>query len=334
MKPLNAGIIGLGVGERHIAGYEAHSGCKVTALCDQSRGKLAEVAKRHPGRRLTTRAADILRDPDIQVVSIASYDNFHKEQVCEAVRRGKHVFVEKPLCLDRREAAAIRKALDARPRVRMSSNLILRMSPRFIDLKARVRRGDLGAIYYSEGDYNYGRIHKITEGWRGRIPYYSVMCGGGVHMIDTLLWTLGTEVEEVSAYGTRIATRGTRFKHPDCVSALLKLKKHGIAKVVSNYSCVYPHHHLVSLYGTRGTFTNGLEGGRVITSRDPKARPETLKTAYPGSAKGDLIPSFVRSILGEGRAGVDAEDIFRVMSVCFAADESVAKGRPVKVRSF
>ena len=67
-----AGIIGLGVGEKHIVGYEADSRCRVVALCDIDADKLRTVGERHPGRRLVGDPSDVLSDPSIDVVSIAS----------------------------------------------------------------------------------------------------------------------------------------------------------------------------------------------------------------------------------------------------------------------
>lgn len=101
MKPnkLRAAVIGLGVGEQHIAGYESDSRCEVTTLCDFDASKLAQVASRHPGKNPAHSAEDILTNPDIDVVSIATYEDTHCEQVVAAVETGKHVFVEKPLCL-------------------------------------------------------------------------------------------------------------------------------------------------------------------------------------------------------------------------------------------
>lgn len=90
-------MIGLGVGEKHIAGYQSDQRCHVTMLCDTSRSKLSEVGSRHPDCSLTTQPKDILTSPDIDVVSIASYDNCHRDQIVLALQHGKHVFVEKPL---------------------------------------------------------------------------------------------------------------------------------------------------------------------------------------------------------------------------------------------
>ena len=65
MKRLKAGVIGLGVGERHIEGYKSHPDCEVVALCDFSDEKLALAREKHPGVKLTSQASELLQDPDI-----------------------------------------------------------------------------------------------------------------------------------------------------------------------------------------------------------------------------------------------------------------------------
>ena len=254
MSLLKAGIIGLGVGERHIPGYEADPRCRVVALCDSDPARLAEVGARHPGRKLTGDAMEILNDPSIDVVSIASFDNFHCEQVLAAIANGKHIFVEKPLCLLDSEFDAIAAALAAHPSIRLSSNLILRRTPRFIELRRRIQAGELGTLYYLEGDYDYGRVHKIRTGWRAEIPYYSVVHGGAIHLIDLLLWLSGGRVREVFAYGNRLASEGTEFRRNDLVAALLTFEDGMTAKISANFSSMVPHHHKLAVYGTRGTF--------------------------------------------------------------------------------
>ena len=128
---LSAGIIGLGVGEKHIEGYHSHPQCKVKALCDFSGEKLAMAREKYPQLELTEHADEILEDPEINVVSIASYDNYHYDQIIKAIEHNKHVFVEKPVCLHEHELVHIRALLKEKPHLKLSSNLILRMSPRF-----------------------------------------------------------------------------------------------------------------------------------------------------------------------------------------------------------
>ena len=329
---LKAGIIGLGVGESHISGYGNHPDCAVAVVCDTSDLKLSEVEKKYSGIRFTQNADEILEDPEIDVVSIASYDNFHYEQIVKAIQNNKHVFIEKPMCLHPKEAEHIRSLLTQKPHLKISSNLILRRSPRFRHLKQMIANGELGKLFYVEGDYQYGRLNKITDGWRGKSDFYSVVYGGSVHMIDLLLWFSSDLVEEVSAYGNQIASKGSEFRYNDCVTAILKFRGGIIGKVTANFGCVRPHFHSLSLYGTKATFINDLPNGKLFVSRDPEDAPKEVTEAYPGVEKGALINNFVDSILNGAKPEVSSEDVFKTMSVCFAIEESVKQNRSIKVR--
>jgi predicted dehydrogenase len=331
---LRTAVIGLGVGEQHIVGYEADSRCIVTTLCDLDKKKLVKVASRHPGKRLVLDAEKVLADPNIDVVSIASYEDAHCDQVVAAVESGKHVFVEKPLCLTLRELERIVQAVKSNPKVKLSSNLILRKTPRFMELKRQVVTGCLGNLYYMEGDYDYGRLPKITDGWRGRIPNYSVVHGGGIHLIDLLCWLHGDEVEEVFAYGNKTFSQECTFLGSDLVVALLRFRNGLIAKISANFGCVAPHFHRLSIYGSAGTFQQGHSGASYIFSRDPKKTPIVVSDEYPGSTKGDMLPAFVKSILDGSPPDVTAQEVIDVMSVSLAIERSVSTGLPERVRYF
>jgi len=331
MKRLNVGIIGLGVGEEHIAGYRRHPASEITAICDFSRKKLAAAKKKYPGIRLTRKADLLLKDPSIDVISIASYDNYHYEQVIKALTNNKHVFVEKPLCLYEKEARRIRALLKKRPGLKMSSNLLLRASPRFRLLRRMVKRKFFGRLYHVEGDYNYGRLHKITGGWRGAIDFYSVIYGGGVHIVDLMLWLTGDTVTEVSSYGNNLSTKGTNFKYNDMVISILRFKSGMTGKIACNFSCVSPHFHAFSVYGTKATFENGRKRALLFRSRDPKKLPETINVPYPGVKKGYMSYHFIDSVIKRRQPEVSADEIFRVMSVCFAMERSAREGRKISV---
>lgn len=330
-RRIRAGIVGLGVGEKHIAGYRKHPACRVVALCDFDEKRRAAARRAYPDLRVVADAAEILNDPEIDVVSIASYDNYHHDQIVKALRNDKHVFVEKPLCLHEREAIRIRAMLRKRPHLRLSSNLILRQSPRFRLLKKMIASGKLGRVYYVEGDYNYGRLDKITRGWRGRLDFYSVVCGGGVHLVDLLMWLTGDHVEEVSAYGNNFCSRGSQFRYNDMVVSILKFRSGMVGKIAVNFGCVMPHFHPVTIYGTRATFLNGLDHGTLFESRDKESRGRRIGAAYPGAEKGDLIRGFIDAILVGKDSEVSTDDVFKAMSVCFAIEKAAKSGRAVKV---
>ena len=328
---LNAAIIGLGVGERHIEGYEAGQAARVVALCDIDERKREMAARRYPGRKITAEPEEVLSDPDIHVVSVASYDDAHFGQVLGALNAGKHVFVEKPLVLHPRDAAMVRETLRSRPELRLSSNLILRKVERFADLKRRIKEGELGTVFSLEANYQYGRLNKLTEGWRATTPGHSVVLGGGIHMVDLAMWLLDDTITEVSAFGNRIASAGSPHPNFDCVTASVRFAGGAVGQVGANYGCVRPHFHALSVFGTQASFFNDPGEALLYRTRDPDAEPERLDTAYPGAAKGDAIPSFLEAILGRGAPSVDEEDVFRGLSVCFAIERAAHEGGTVNV---
>jgi predicted dehydrogenase len=332
VKPLKAGIIGLGVGEQHIAGYQSHPACQVVALCDFSEEKRTMARGKYPGLRILEHAEELLEDPGIDVVSIASYDNHHFDQIVRAIGHGKHLFVEKPLCLREDEALQIRELLKRNRRLRLSSNLILRVSPRFLAVKSLIADGTLGQPFYVEGDYNYGRLHKITDGWRGEIDFYSVVHGGAIHIVDLLLWLTGDRVAEVCAYANNLASRDSQFRYNDMVVSILKFESGLVGKVSVNYGCVCPHYHALSIYGTKATFINGEPHGTLYESRDHDRPCRSITAEYPGVHKGALIHSFVDSIVNGTEALVTEEDVFRTLSVCMAIETATHHTGGVTVR--
>lgn len=319
---LRVGVIGLGVGERHAEAWDRHPDCQVTALCDFDLARLEAVGARYPSSERFSRADDLLA-ADIDAVSIASYDSHHFEQVRTALERGLHVFVEKPLCTTDKEAAELHALHAGHPGLRLSSNLPLRRSPRFLDLRERIHRGELGRLYYAELDYDYGRLSKITEGWRGREPFYSVMLGGGVHMVDLLLWLTGSQVVKVTATASNdIASARSRFRYDDLIVVLLEMEDGMVAKVAANFGCVHPHFHAVKVFGTAATFVNGLGAATLWTGDRSEPHATQLDTAYPGVGKGDLIQSFADSIVRGTLPEVSAEDVFQTMDVLMAIERA------------
>ncbi len=320
---LNAAIIGLGVGERHISAYELDKRCKVTKLCDFNEEKLFQIGKKYPKYKLTTNPNEVLDDPEVDIVSVASYDNYHAEQVIKAVKSGKHVFVEKPLCLYYEELVSIVEALSNNPKVKLSSNFVLRKSPQFISVKQEIDSKKFGTLYYLEADYNYGRLHKLTNGWRGEIPFYSVCHGGAIHMVDLIKWLSGKTIKKVMAIGNKITTKNTIFRYPDMVTSLLKFNDDLIAKVTANFGSVCPHHHQLSVYGTKATFIHNYQGGAYYKSRDSDVNEDKLNLQFQNLKKIEVQKSFISSILDGTKPEVTSQEVLDVMAISLAIEKSL-----------
>lgn len=326
---LKVGVIGLGVGERHVVAYQAEPDVVVRAVCDIDPAKLAEVGDRCGIGLRHTDYRRITEDPEIDVVSICSFDDAHAEQALSAFRNGKHVMVEKPVVLHRRDAERLLRAQQDSGRL-LTSNLILRRSPRFLNLKRRMDAGDFGEIVSIEGDYLHDILWKITEGWRGRMDFYSVVYGGGVHLIDLMRWLLGQEVVEVCAMGNRIFSRDSAYRYDDTIAALLRFERGTLGKSMTSLGARRTKFHGLNVYGTRMSFVNDLPHAKFFTG--DRLEDEFMdETPYPAIEKGDLLPGFLAAIRSGGEPPVGVQDVFRVMDVCFAVHDATLTNSTVKV---
>ncbi len=331
-KQINVGIIGLGVGEKHLETFQNDKRCAVHSICDFDEQKVNLISKKYNIKNISTDANKLISNPEINLISIASFDNYHHKHIINAINNNKHIFVEKPICQNQNELENIFLNLKKNKHIKMSSNLILRKTKRFLELKEHIEQDKLGQIYYVEGDYDYGRLNKITNGWRGKIPYYSVVGGGAIHLIDLLIWLLQKKPKLVFSMANKIVTSNKNFKHNDFVASLLKFNNGLIAKITSNFGSVTPHHHKLCIYGSKGTFIQSHSGSCYIYSRDPKQKLHHLTDNYPGTHKGDMIPSFISSILDGATPEISIQEILDSMSITLHIEQSVNLNKQLLIK--
>lgn len=258
-KKLNVGILGLGVGEQHLIGFKKSKHINQISVFDVDEKKIKKIINSHKKINIYQSENELLDDPEIDIVSIASFDQYHFKQIKRALKNKKHIFCEKPICTKYSDLQEIKMLLKKSKTV-MTTNTILRTSPRFLDLKKKISQNYFGEIYLIELDYNYGRLHKLINGWRGKIKDFSVMLSGGIHMIDLLLWFVEKMPTKIFGFSNNMNTVKTKIKCDDNSIAILKFNNKLIAKISSNFGCVYPHFHKVNIYGTKASFEQTHSG--------------------------------------------------------------------------
>lgn len=322
-KIIKIGIIGLGVGLKHWETYEKNRSCEVVAIADFDKKKLEKYKKKFPKIQFVTDANKVLKNKSIDLISIASYDNYHCNHIIKSIKNDKHIFIEKPLCVNYLEYFKIKKALLSKPKIKISSNLVLRNSPQFLKLKKKINEKNIGDIYYMSGEYNYGRLKKITEGWRSKIPFYSVMHGGGLHVIDLMLWLVEKNVKKVIALGNNISTKKTKFRFNDLVSSLMEFENGITANVTANFASVTDHHHTLSVYGKKGTFIQKYKDVTFRKSRNKNEKIKIISHNYLNKDKSFILKSFINSIIYNKKPVVTKNDILKTMAVSLAVEKSV-----------
>jgi len=139
-RKIGVAVIGLGVGAQHALAYGSTGLCQLRWVHDLDVEKARKMAITLEADGVAESYEQVLDDPDVQAVSIASYDDVHFDQVVAALNAGKHVFVEKPLCETVDELETVKRAWwKHEGALKLSSNLILRDAPIYRWLKQKIR---------------------------------------------------------------------------------------------------------------------------------------------------------------------------------------------------
>ena len=329
---LNAAVIGMGVGEKHALAYQNHNKINLKAIYDFDQKKTEELKTRFSNVTIVDKIQSIINDKDIDIISVASYDNFHSNQIIKAFENGKHVMSEKPLCLTLEEMLRIHAKHKQNEGLKLSANHVLRSNSRFKKFKKEIKAGKFGNIFYIEGDYYWGRKEKLF-GWRAEMDYYSIILGAAIHMIDLVMWLMDSKPVSVQTLGNDIANSNTNLKYNSFAVILLQFENGVIAKLTGNGGCVHPHFHGLKIFGTDLTAIQNRNGAFYLNSTEPDSKSVPIIEPYPEKeSRYEVIHSFGDYILNSSKTPiVPEEDVYDVMSVCFAAEEAMETSSTIKV---
>ena len=170
MKIISA-VIGMGIGRKHLEAMEGFKNSKVKYIIEKNKKLRKKLKKKFPNKIVVENYKNMLQDKTINLVSIASYDNYHFSQIINCIKNDKNVIVEKPICLSIEQLKKIHKLLKSKPKLKILSNLVLRTNSLFLNIKKKIRKKK---IFYMEADYLWGRKEKLY-GWRSKTKNYSLI---------------------------------------------------------------------------------------------------------------------------------------------------------------
>jgi predicted dehydrogenase len=141
------GIIGLGYWGPNIVRSMEQSGAKAAWLCDLRPDRLEPLRRLYPSARFTADCRDVLNDPGIDAVVVSTPVAAHFDLCRDALRAGKHVLSEKPLCDSSEKAAELIRLAGAAKKVLMVGH-VFEYNASVEALHAYIRSGGLGTLYY------------------------------------------------------------------------------------------------------------------------------------------------------------------------------------------
>jgi predicted dehydrogenase len=197
--PVNVAVLGCGYwGPNLIRNFLKLPRARLALCCDLNPATLEKVRRQYPGVETTTDPGQVLANPAIEAVAIATPARTHFEVARECLLAGKHVLVEKPLALNVSHAEELVCLARARGRVLMVGhtfeyNAAVRRLKRYID------EGDLGRVYYVYSTrVNLGQVRDDVN----------AMWNLGPHDFSILIYLLGAMPLRVSARGSSFLQAG------------------------------------------------------------------------------------------------------------------------------
>jgi len=339
LRPLRLGLAGAGrFGQLHAAVLSRLPGVQLLAVADPDPGALQRTQLAHAVERSYGDALELIADPDLDAVVVATPDEQHHHQALAALRRGRPLFLEKPLAATWAEARQLAGVAHAH-HTWLQVGLVLRYDLSHRLLQQRIRAGAFGDLVSIRAQRNCSRSSFAAIADRIHTVFRTL-----THDIDLVLWLSGSRVRRVMATDYR---QGDQLS-PQACFALLELANGCIAQLESSWyvpaqapaniggqraaSCIDAE---LAVVGTRQSAKlRWLDSPLQIWSSEGVQRPDTdLWPEVDGRVVGALaeqMADFARAVrTGMPSAIADFGAAVEGLRIAEAIIESAATGQPV-----
>ncbi|MCV4232639.1 Gfo/Idh/MocA family oxidoreductase [Virgibacillus sp. LDC1] len=347
MKSINVGVIGTGsISAMHLQSYQKHANANLLAVCDLNEERAQRAAEKYGATKVYTDYNELLADPEIDAVSICTWNNTHAEISIAALNAGKHVLVEKPLCRTVEEALQVQEAVKSSGKL-LQVGFVRRYDPNAQMLREFADKGEFGDIYFAKAS----SVRRLGNpgGWFSDIE----RSGGGplidigVHVIDLCWYMMGRpKPVSVSAntyrkLGNRSNVRNLSFYKAadydaekntveDMANAMIRFEN-GASLLVDVSFTLHSKENLqsVKLYGDKGGFEIDPEVVIVTEKHDTiiNIQPQTDNKGFDfDAAFQSEVNHFISSIENGTSPLSPVEDGVEIMKILCGIYESAEKG--------
>jgi predicted dehydrogenase len=343
---LKLGILGLGEGRSTMSAALNSDKWELKSICDLNEDLCRKRAKEFDFHSYTTSYAEMLTNPNIDVIGIYTPDHLHAQHIRMALEHGKHVVCTKPLIDDLSKATELLELSEKAGKkvfVGQSSRFFEPMKKQHADFEA----GIIGDLVTIEAYYHADHRWFLGKGWSLE-KSFKWLYGGLSHPVDFIRWYM-PEIEEVMGYGM-LSPNGKAggLKNADTMHFILRAKDGRIARVSGVYSCpVQPNlrdsEMSCILRGTEGCSQGDYMDLRYsITTRDGEEKQITFdnklkyyfrfegKTHHAGEYQNYL--EYFADCLENGKTAYpDLKEGIGTIVLLKAMEITLEKGRPIKI---
>ncbi len=326
---INIGLLGAGrIGLTHARAVSGIATARIAAVFDPNDAAV-QAAIGLTGARPAT-VTEIIADPAIDAVIIATPTDLHADQVEMAAEAGKAIFCEKPIDLDLDRVRACLKVV-SETGARMQIGFNRRYDREFLALRAQIDAGAVGDI----------ELVQITSRDHAPPPIDYIRRSGGlfrdmmIHDLDMARFLVGEEFVEVFATGSvlidpEIGAAGD----VDTAMATLKTASGKIVVITTNRRAPYGHDQRAEVHGSKGMVSLGNQRATSVSVADSHGyRAEPLLASFMvryADAYRQELTAFVEALKTGGPLSPTGEDGLRALELADAAQRSMETGRLVR----
>ena len=353
MKKLKVAVIGVGnIAYFHIVNYVSNPDTELVAFCDINPETLKRRGEEFGVKNLFTDYNDMFQKmPEIDLVSVCTWNNAHAPASIAALNAGKHVLCEKPMAMNAAEAMQMREAAIKNKRI-LQVGFVRRFGNDAAVIRDFSEHGNLGELYYARA--SYVRRNGNPGGWFGD----KSRAGGGplidlgVHVIDLVRYLMGNpkpvsvsgatfqklknrpNIKTPRAYKATVTSKDDVCDVEDFATALIRFEGGKVLNVQAGFSLNLGSDETnIELFGTKGGVKLDPEVKLYTQMNDYLADVSlSADTAFDfGGAFQNEIDAFVGAALNGTGVLASAEDGVVLMKILDAVYQSAETGEEVRI---
>ena len=338
-------VIGAGgiADRRTIPGMMLAKNAELIAVMDINAEQVEKIRQKYGAKRGYTKEEDLLADPEVDAVYIATPIVLHAKQAKLAADYGKDILIEKPLAMTSDEGQEVIEYCESKG-VKIAAGFMMRFGSHVMSMKKAIAEGKIGTVVSGYSQFTLWLPYEPGN-WR----QCKAKAGGGammdlsVHTIDLMEYITGMRVTEVASMNEKIAFPEPQYDVEDTSTILMRMENGAQCVVQSNFNIPdEASKWRVEFFGTKGrllgdTMIGQIDGGKLnavfidknVAYSAEQTHADDVGIEIPGDF-GNMytreIESFSDSILNDKPLVVPASDavhVQRIMEKAYASGEEL-----------
>ncbi len=315
MNKLGVAVIGTGFwGKNHARNYREIENTNLVAICDVNPERAKAIANQY-GVKAYTDSAEMLKDPEIQAVSVCTWSIKLAEEALKCLNAGKHVLVEKPMATDTKQAQALIDAAKANG-LHLTVGFLMRFIPGLQQIRQAVETKKIGELVSATAK-------RVTQ-WPERIGDVGVVKDTAIHDIDVMRFISGED--PVSVYAKMGSMRHRQFE--DYAQIMLTYESGKTAFIESNWLTPYKIRAL-NVTGSEAIMRLDYNSQELWIENAKESLQPRIPFEEPLKAE---LKQFAECVTEKKTPMITGEDGYKALQIALASMESSAKNTVIKLK--